>query len=40
MGAVGHAFVFVLGLAGHVHIAPACAGGQDDALGFEHAAVF
>jgi hypothetical protein len=31
--AVGHAFVFVLGLAGHVHIAPARAGGQDDGLG-------
>ncbi|MPM70463.1 hypothetical protein SDC9_117418 [bioreactor metagenome] len=39
MRAVGHALVLVLGLAGHVYIAPACTGGEDNGLGLERATV-
>ena len=37
--AVGDALGAVLGLTGHVHVAPACAGGQDDGAALEHSAV-
>ena len=39
MRAIRDALVFVLGLARHIHVAPACAGRQDDGFALERAAI-